>query len=109
MKKLSLTLLVGLFIVSCNSKETVVDSSTDSKETPTTQACTKEAKQCPDGTVVGRNPKNNCKFNACPKAPKKEVLCTADVKQCADGSFIGRDHNNNCKFKDCPGPDKALL
>jgi hypothetical protein len=29
-------------------------------------ACTMEALQCPDGSYVGRNPKNNCQFDPCP-------------------------------------------
>jgi len=29
-------------------------------------ACTKEAKICPDGSTVGRNPDKNCEFDACP-------------------------------------------
>ena len=33
-------------------------------ETP--KVCTKEAKQCPDGTGVGRNASLNCEFDPCP-------------------------------------------
>jgi hypothetical protein len=29
-------------------------------------ACTMEAKACPDGSYVGRNPQRNCEFNPCP-------------------------------------------
>ena len=29
-------------------------------------ACTEEAKACPDGTTVGRNPALNCEFDPCP-------------------------------------------
>jgi len=28
--------------------------------------CTMEAKACPDGSYVGRNPAKNCAFNPCP-------------------------------------------
>jgi hypothetical protein len=28
--------------------------------------CTEEAKVCPDGSIVGRNPNLNCEFNPCP-------------------------------------------
>ncbi len=31
------------------------------------QACPKDAKICPDGTVVGRNPNNCQEFNPCPE------------------------------------------
>jgi hypothetical protein len=35
---------------------------------PTSQiACTMEAKACPDGSSVGRNPEKNCEFNPCPE------------------------------------------
>jgi hypothetical protein len=30
-------------------------------------ACTMEAKACPDGSYVGRDPAKNCEFRACPK------------------------------------------
>jgi len=30
-------------------------------------ACTMEAKQCPDGSYVGRDPAKNCEFRPCPK------------------------------------------
>jgi len=29
-------------------------------------ACTMDAKACPDGSYVGRNPAKNCEFNPCP-------------------------------------------
>lgn len=32
--------------------------------------CTLDAKQCPDGSFVSRNPANNCVFNPCPGEPK---------------------------------------
>ena len=28
--------------------------------------CTMDAKECPDGSFVGRDPENNCEFNPCP-------------------------------------------
>lgn len=31
------------------------------------RACTMEAKMCPDGTGVGRNPNLNCEFDPCPE------------------------------------------
>jgi len=30
------------------------------------QACQADAKICPDGTTVARNPNNNCEFDPCP-------------------------------------------
>jgi hypothetical protein len=32
--------------------------------------CTMEAKACPDGSSVGRNPEKNCEFDPCPSGPK---------------------------------------
>ena len=32
--------------------------------------CTMEAKQCPDGSYVGRDPANDCAFKPCPSAPR---------------------------------------
>ena len=39
-------------------------------------ACTKDARICEDGTVVSRNPANNCEFNACPDGSTPEVIPT---------------------------------
>ncbi len=39
------------------------------------QACTAEAKLCPDGTAVGRNPSNNCEFDPCPVNDDFSYLC----------------------------------
>jgi len=65
---------------------------------PNNVACTLEAKQCPDGSYVGRDPEKNCEFNECPTIK----ACTDDAKLCPDGSSVGRDSANNCEFKDCP-------
>jgi len=64
-------------------------------------ACTMDAKQCPDGSFVGRNPNNNCNFYPCPESNNDTKMCTLDVKQCPDGSFVGRNPNNNCVFFPC--------
>jgi len=43
-------------------------------------ACTAEAKICPDGTAVGRTgPK--CEFAACPDTDKDQISCTAESRQ----------------------------
>ena len=37
------------------------------KELPSEEKfCTQEAKECPDGNFVGRDPDNNCQFRPCP-------------------------------------------
>ncbi len=37
-------------------------------------ACTEEAKLCPDGSAVGRDPANNCEFAPCPPAQNETGL-----------------------------------
>jgi uncharacterized protein (UPF0179 family) len=62
-------------------------------------ACTMDAKQCPDGSYVGRvGP--DCEFATCP-AVEEPVDCTKEVKECSDGSFVGRE-GPNCEFATCP-------
>ncbi len=63
--------------------------------------CAKDAKLCPDGSSVGRDPYNNCEFEPCPI----EIVCIDDVKICQDGSAVVRDPYNNCEFKPCPIED----
>lgn len=60
------------------------------------QACTDEAKQCPDGSYVGRTGPN-CEFAQCPSG---NVACQQDAKQCPDGSYVGRT-GPKCEFV-CP-------
>lgn len=59
-------------------------------------ACTEEAKQCPDGSYVGRVPPS-CDFKACPTG----IACATDAKQCPNGSFVGRT-GPKCEFAPCP-------
>lgn len=60
--------------------------------------CTLDAKECPDGSYVGRvGP--SCEFAACPKANSK--ACTLEAKLCPDGSYVGRV-GPNCEFASCP-------
>ncbi len=63
-------------------------------------ACTMDAKLCPDGSYVGRDPQNNCEFKPCPTS-----VCITDTKLCPDGTYVPRDPQNNCEFKPCPGSD----
>ncbi len=103
MKLTTLLLLTTLALISCQQNEVI--NPTEPKQTsPSPKGCTKEAKICPDGRSVSRNPLNNCEFDSCQKSlPKaEEKICTADVKQCPDGSFVGRDGFNDCKFGNCP-------
>ena len=60
-------------------------------------SCPEDAKVCPDGSTVIRDPDKNCQFKPCPVK-----ACSADAKICLDGSGVGRDPNNNCEFYPCP-------
>src|SRR3989344_4192692 len=44
--------------------------------TSSVNVCTKDARICEDGTVVSRNPANNCEFNACPDGSAPEAIPT---------------------------------
>lgn len=60
--------------------------------------CTEEAKQCPDGSYVGRHGQF-CQFDACPTP----VACTTEARSCPDGSSVGRS-GPKCEFAPCPTP-----
>jgi len=47
---------------------------------PPPEACTAEAKLCPDGTAVGRT-RPNCEFESCPDVEENRVYCTEEQKQ----------------------------
>lgn len=69
-------------------------------------ACTADAKICPDGSAVGRDGTNNCKFFDCPVSQSagdnEMIFCTQDVGMCADGSYVSRDGKRGCAFQLCP-------
>ena len=73
------------------------------------QACTKEARVCPDGTVVGRDGANNCEFSPCPLGSAEDQLsiqeanveCARETKMCTDFSYVTRT-GPNCEFEPCP-------
>lgn len=90
MKKLILPLLLlSVIFTGCTIKQNILP-----------QACTEEAKVCPDGSAVGRT-QPNCEFAPCPtvevpSTPEAEVpsdpikACTMEAKLCPDGSAVGR-------------------
>lgn len=59
--------------------------------------CTADAKQCPDGSFVGRTGPN-CEFAEC--VAMNAVDCPADAKVCPDGSTVSRS-GPNCQFASC--------
>jgi len=60
---------------------TRLTTSWQKSKAPTQQACTQEAKLCPDGTAIGRTGPN-CEFAACPEIKKDEIASstTSGVK-----------------------------
>lgn len=77
----------------------------DSPEETGPVACTMDAKQCPDGSYVGRVAPN-CEFAPCPPPAEEAdepapVACAMDVKECPDGSYVGRVAPD-CEFEACP-------
>jgi hypothetical protein len=67
-------------------------------------ACTQEAKQCPDGSYVGRTGPN-CEFAACPQGsssvPSEPKVCPQIAKPCPDGSYVS-PQGPNCEIPACP-------
>ena len=71
--------------------------------------CSADAKECSDGSYVGRDPKNDCNFEPCKSSDgeivdgekDEPIFCTDDVQECPDGSFVGRDQRNDCNFEPC--------
>lgn len=71
----------------------------------TAQVCTLEAKICPDGSSVGRNPDNNCEFDPCPAVDIMEEYCvsleTGDKLGLTEALEIASDSEcNEGEFKD---------
>ncbi len=62
--------------------------------------CTEDAFQCDDGTVLVRDPNNNCEFPSCPVVVV--LPCNRDLHVCPDGSTVARDGLNECEFYPCP-------
>lgn len=107
MKKLIIPfLLLSIMLAGCTSKPGGVAPS------PIAQACTEEAKLCPDGSAVGRTGPN-CEFAPCSTETWSietwsttgilyPQACTMEAKLCPDGSSVGRSWPN-CEFAPCPG------
>lgn len=58
----------GLSVSLCG-RTSQLESAADDLEIlrePEVKVCTADAKICPDGSAVGRNPDNNCQFDECP-------------------------------------------
>lgn len=79
----SSVLLIGLLVI-------VIALSGCTEPPPT--ACTMEAKVCPDGTAVGRNPALNCEFDPCPsvecKGEGETIPVIANPPECCKGLVL---------------------
>ncbi len=67
-------------------------------------SCTMEARQCPDGSWVGRSGPQ-CEFSPCPITASSSLgqvqsACATDMRRCADGNLVGRV-GANCTFAEC--------
>lgn len=88
-------------------------------------ACTYDLNICPDGSMVSRNPNDNCNFEPCPEDGDGDdttgesatispitnyiegeeddmMACAADVQECSDGSYVSRNPADDCNFDACP-------
>lgn len=78
--------------------------------TVTISNCDDETMECPDGTVVGKDPGAGCEFRPCNNVPPMPddssnnggAGCPEDAFVCTDGSAVGRDPDNDCEFFPCP-------
>ena len=97
----ALLLLSSLYACSGSKTETIDIP----KPAKFTAMCTQEVKSCPDGSMVARDPRNNCAFAACkiPTLPTAPVrACTREAKVCPNGASVGRNPALNCEFDPCP-------
>lgn len=72
MKKIFILVTFSLLTLTACNPETQKggDSGNNSNNGGDMIACTQDAKICPDGTGVGRDPANNCEFKPCPGEKK---------------------------------------
>jgi hypothetical protein len=97
-------LLLGILVIILVGFFAILSESV--RHQPMQQACTTEAKLCPDGSAVGRT-SPNCEFAACPIATTTQSYeCNQDASTCPDGSTVGRT-GADCHFAHCPLPSAA--
>ena len=51
----------------------MINANGKTKDVESEKACTKDTKTCPDGSIVARNPANNCEFYDCPPVRINEM------------------------------------
>lgn len=71
--------------------------------------CPEDALVCANGTVLVRDPNNNCEFPSCTDDEDAEDVikneekdCSSNFKVCTDGMIRYGDPLNNCKIPSCP-------
>ena len=73
MKTIILLIIIMTFVASCNQKEqntTPVQTIKTKAQIKSIKSCTADVKECADGSYIGRDPENNCKFEKCPNGEK---------------------------------------
>ncbi len=99
MKRLFLPLAaLVLFGAGCDATRLVVPS----RPTPGPVACTEEAKQCPDGSYVGRSGPN-CEFSSCPSTPTPTPNPGSEGRACAGPSDVSCGRGYEC-VQECGPP-----
>ena len=68
--------------------------------------CNLDTMECWDGSLVDRDPNNDCEFFECPDINLiGEILCASDRLQCDDGTIVVRNASLGCAFNECPPCD----
>lgn len=113
-KRCAMVVVVALLLTS-----SISDARLTGRALQEVQECSDDSRLCPDGSRMGRNPANNCRFYTCspiikvlPGDPKIWVApipdkgddkkCRQEARLCADGSVIAPDPDNACSFPECP-------
>lgn len=101
--------------------DVVGEKAMENEEDQIRRGCFKDFQRCDDGSIVVRDPENDCEFPSCPETTKpasaaesttegaQTAWCTKDLRICDDGSSVGRDPLNNCEFEPCPEDEKPDL
>lgn len=64
------------------------------------KACTKDAKVCPDGSGIGRDPYNNCEWQPCP-SENQCGTCKREYDECMTQEMVGIEKICEPKYKEC--------
>ena len=86
MKKLIIisALLSTAFLAGCGTTSSAQPKQQPTDQLPQAVACTMEAKECPDGSYVGRTGPN-CEFAACPISGEETACGITPDASCGTG------------------------